>query len=479
MGVTAEIRGRFGRKKAVSPAPAPVGDAEPHLLRLSEVIGALSYALDLTEGQPPGHCLRACWIGMHVGQILGLDADQLSDLYYALLLKDAGCSSNAARLWQLYGGDERALKRDFKTVDMQSLLQVGQFVLQHAGPGEALRQRIQRLLNLYRNGGELATELIQTRCERGANIVKRLGFGPAVAAGVYSLDEHWNGRGRPEGLAGEAIPINARIALLSQIADVFHSVGGAAAAREEVQRRMGTWFDPGAVIAFLTVSNDAGFFEALRPEGLEARVAALEPAARVILVDEARLDVIAEAFAEVVDAKSSFTYGHSQRVAAYAGTIARRLQMSEERCRWLRRAALLHDIGKLGVSNAILDKPGRLDAAEWEAVKKHAQFSEDILARVSLFTTMAPVAGAHHERLDGGGYPRQLSGSAITLETRIITAADIFDALTAARPYRGAIPIGQALAMMERDRDSALDGRCLDALKACAPWLALPSEHKP
>jgi HD-GYP domain-containing protein (c-di-GMP phosphodiesterase class II) len=455
-----------------TPHTSPENDGSE--LRLSEIIGAFSYALDLTEGQPPGHCIRACWIGMNIGRSLGLHPEQQSDLYYTLLLKDAGCSSNAARLWQLYGGDERQIKRDFKLVDSQSLLQLGRFVLVHAGPGEALRKRIQRLLTLYRNGDELASELVHTRCERGANIVQRLGFGKAVAAGIFSLDEHWNGNGRPEGLRGEAIPIHARIALLAQVADVFNTVGGADAAREEIHRRIGSWFDPQVCKAFLAVSADKEFWATLGSDDLEDQVMALEPTARTIKVDDGGLDSIAEAFADIIDAKSSFTYGHSQRVAQYADAIAAELGMASQQRRWLHRGALLHDIGKLGVSNAILDKPGRLDEREWEAVKRHAQFTEDILSRVRVFRLLAPIAGAHHERLDGKGYPKRLSGSAIALETRIITIADIFDAITATRPYRGAIPIDQALAIMEQDRDVAIDGRCFDALKKSALWASDP-----
>jgi putative nucleotidyltransferase with HDIG domain len=446
----------------VAPAGATV--------RLSEIIAALSYALDLTEGQPPGHSLRACWIGMHIGQTLGFDPEALSDLYYTLLLKDTGCSSNAARLWELYGGDELRAKRDFKLVDSQSLIQLASFVLDHAGPGEALRARIKRLVNLLRNGEALATELIHTRCERGANIVKRLGFDDAVAAGIFSLDEHWNGKGRPEGLRGTAIPINARIALLAQVVDVFNAVGGERAACAEVQRRVGSWFDPQVCHAFFAASRREGFWSPLRSDALEPRVMALEPAARAIMIDEERLDSIAEAFADIIDAKSNFTYGHSQRVAHYAEVVALELGVNAARRRWLHRGALLHDIGKLGVSNAILDKPGPLDAQEWEAVKKHARFTEEILQRVRVFNELAPIAGAHHERLDGTGYPKQLAGAAISLETRIITAADIFDAITAARPYRKAIPVEEALAIMERERDKAVDGRCLDALKKTTPW---------
>jgi response regulator RpfG family c-di-GMP phosphodiesterase len=232
-------------------------------MRLSEVIAALSYALDLTEGQPVGHSLRCTWIGMHIGQALALTTEQLSDLYYTLLLKDAGCSSNAARLWELYGGDERLIKHDYKTVDSQSLLALGQFVLKYTGAGEPLRRRVQRLFNVALHGNELADELIQTRCERGANIVLQLGFGQSVADGVYALDEHWNGKGRPSQLQGEAIPLNARIALLAQVTDVFHAVGGPTAAWAEVRRRAGIWFDPTVVDALRIASMDSRFWAGL------------------------------------------------------------------------------------------------------------------------------------------------------------------------------------------------------------------------
>jgi HD-GYP domain-containing protein (c-di-GMP phosphodiesterase class II) len=442
--------------------------AAGYRLNLSEVIGAMSYALDLTEGQPAGHSLRSCWIAMRIGRHIGLDAAALSSLYYCVLLKDAGCSSNAARLWTLYGGDERVVKRAYKTVNSQRLTALARFVLEHAGPDETLRRRIERILTLKRHGHEFATDLIQTRCERGADIVRRLGFGRDVADGVYCLDEHWNGKGRPANLAGEAIPLNARISLLAQVADVFHAVGGPEAARREVSSRAGTWFDPRLVRAFRDVADDAALWEGLRDAALDARVRASEPAEAVLLIDEAGLDAASEAFADVIDAKSSFTSGHSRRVADYATEIARRFGIGPQRRRWLRRVGLLHDIGKLGVSNGILDKPGKLDEGEWQAIRRHPALSEEILGRVGIFRNMAPVAGAHHERLDGKGYPRGLAGAEISLETRIITAADVFDALTAERPYRSAMPAAQALAIMERDRDRGIDGDCLRLLAEMA-----------
>ncbi len=438
---------------------------------LSSIIGALSYALDLTEGLPAGHSLRCCWVGMHVGQQLGMDGAAQSHLYYALLLKDAGCSSNAARLFELYGTDDRAVKRDFKLVDTDSLSRLGQFVLSHVGVGKSLHERVQRILHLAASGEEFATELITTRCERGANIALQLGFDEAVAAGVRSLDEHWNGRGKPLGLQGESIPLNARIALLSQVTEVFHAAGGPAAAREEVRKRSGSWFDPDVVEAFFAAERQPGFWEGMADDGLQARIEGIEPASRVIRVDEDRLDTIAEAFAQVVDAKSNYTYGHSARVAAYTDVVARSLGLPPERTRWLRRGALLHDIGKLGVSNAVLDKPGKLEVDEWERVKAHAAYSEQILGRMDIFAELAFVAAAHHERLDGKGYPRGLTAERISIETRIITVADIFDAITADRPYRGPIPVDQAIAMMEKERDAAIDGDCLDALKRALPEL--------
>ena len=440
-------------------------------LSLSAIIGSLSYALDLTEGLPAGHSLRCCWVGMHVGQQMGMDSEALSHLYYTLLLKDAGCSSNAARLFELYGTDDRLLKRDFKLVDSDSLVRLGSFVLSHAGVGKSLHERVSRILNLAQNGEQFATELIATRCERGAHISIQLGFDAEVAAGIRCLDEHWNGRGKPARLGGADIPLGSRIALLSQVVDVFHSAAGKEHVVEEVHKRSGSWFDPAVVEAFLQAQRQPGFWEALSDSDLQRRIGEIEPASKVVRIDEQRLDTIAEAFAQVVDAKSNYTYGHSTRVAAYTEVVATRLGLPQQRVRWLRRGALLHDIGKLGVSNAVLDKPGRLDEDEWAQVRAHAAYSEQILARLHIFSELAFVAAAHHERLDGKGYPRGLAADRIPLETRIITVADIFDAITAERPYRGPIPVADAIAMMEKERGTAIDGACLDALKQALPEL--------
>lgn len=433
-------------------------------LKLSELISALSHALDITEGQPEGHCVRCCWIGMHIGRVISLPDNELWNLYYTLLLKDLGCSSNAARICELYLTDDLGFKRDFKAVG-DSLPQVLQFVLKHTGLKAGLAERFRSVMTIIREGNEIAQELIATRCQRGAEIARLLRFPEPVSQGIYSLDEHFNGQGRPDALVGEAIPLFARIALLAQVIDVFHTQGGPQAALDEIHLRAGRWFDPQLVEAFGEVADSASFWATLGAPDITEAVLALEPATHVTPLDDDYLDDIAAAFGQVVDSKSPYTSGHSARVALYTDMIAEALGLSHQRRRWLKRGALLHDVGKLGVSNSILDKPGKLDDDEWVAVKAHAMYTETILSRIDAFSELARVSAAHHERLDGKGYPRGVMADEICLETRIITTADIFDAITAERPYRGAIPISRTLEMMAENVGTAIDDRCFAALK--------------
>lgn len=447
-------------------------------LKLAELIGALSYALDITEGQPEGHCVRCCLIGMRIGRELGLPEPALAELYYTLLLKDLGCSSNAARICELYIADDLAFKRDVKQLDDADFFQTAQFALDHTALGSGLWQRFKVLFSSLRTKEAVAQELIVTRCQRGASIARRLRFSERVALGIHSLDEHWNGQGRPEHLAGADVPIYSRIALLAQVVDVFHTQGGAEAALAEAQQRRGSWFEPALVDILLKLGPDDDLWDNLRSPDLAEHVFAEEPAKFSLTVDDEYLDEIAAAFGEVVDSKSPYTSGHSARVALYTDLIAAELGLASERRRWLHRGALLHDVGKLGVSNTILDKPGKLTAEEWDAVRKHAAFTEEILGRIPQFRELAVVAGAHHERLDGKGYPRGLQAGDIALETRIITTADIFDAITAARPYRDAVPVPRTLEIMAETVGTALDPACFAALKRVVATLDLERQSQ-
>lgn len=445
--------------------PTPPDHGLHDNVTLSELLGALSHALDLTEGQPAGHCVRCSRIGVEIGRAIGLGEQEITELYYVLLLKDLGCSSNAARICELYLTDDLSFKQDFKLID-GSLSQALRFVLSHTGLKAGLAERFRAIVNIFQNGGEIARELIETRCHRGADIARKMRFSEPVAEGIQNLDEHWDGSGKPLGLSGTAIPIYSRIALLAQVIDVFQVANGPEAAVREAKNRSGIWFDPDLVAAFESLAARPAFRDMLGSDGHECAVSHA-PAQASLPIDEDYLDDIAAGFAQVVDSKSPYTAGHSERVTLFTDMIAEELAFSAEQRRKLKRAALLHDIGKLGVSNTILDKPGKLDDAEWEIMRMHSAHSEAILSRIGAFRSLAPIAGAHHERLDGKGYPRGLAGDQISLETRLITTADIFDALTADRPYRAAMSITKALGIMSGMVGTQIDASCFAALQ-CA-----------
>jgi putative nucleotidyltransferase with HDIG domain len=434
-------------------------------IRTAELLGALSHALDLTEGQPRGHCIRACWIGTHLGRAINLTPAELSDLYYTLLLKDLGCSSNAARICQLYLTNDQHFKADFKLVD-GSLSQALRFVLSHTGLQSGMAERFHAVINIMKNGGEISRELIEARCQRGADIARLMGFSESVASAIQNLDEHWDGRGKPEGAAARSIPTAAQIALLAQVADVFHTAAGRDAAIREIESRSGTWFAPDLVDVFTALADWDGLWEPLHSPQLATHVLSLEPGEHVRMASEDDLDRIAKGFALVIDSKSPFTRGHSERVALYTDLIAEELGHSREQRRFLRRAALLHDIGKLAISNTILDKPDKLTDAEYTSIKTHPVHSASILRDVTIFAKMADVAEHHHERLDGKGYPHGLKADDITSDIRIVTTADVFDALTADRPYRKAMTPAEAFAIMDKDVGTAFDPMCLAALKS-------------
>jgi HD-GYP domain-containing protein (c-di-GMP phosphodiesterase class II) len=266
-----------------------------------------------------------------------------------------------------------------------------------------------------------------------------LGFESETADAVRTLDEHWDGGGQPRGLHGEEIPLLGRILCLAQTAEIFYRAGGPDAAYRVARRRRGGWFDPALVDALATVAADRAFWDSLDAIPIDA----WEPEDHVIAADEARLDQIAAAFAGVVDAKSPWTYRHSDRVGLILVGLARATGVDLP-LRDLRRAALLHDIGKLAISNRILDKPAELTSAEFAVVRRHPTITEQVLARVPGCRHIVGLAGAHHERLDGSGYPRGLTAAQLSSAMRLLALADVYEALTSPRPYRAALAVMRA-----------------------------------
>ena len=434
-------------------------------IRLSDLISALSVALDLTEGQPMGHSVRSCILGMRIAEELQLPPQLCSDLYYALLLKDAGCSTNSARLHQILGADEIQAKREIKFEDWTKPSLSGlRYLMRNILTGAPLTKRLIRAVQLGLEQNRNNAELIGARCERGAEIAMRLGLSETTAQAIRSLDEHWNGGGYGSGLKGESIPLLARIVNVSQTMEVFATERGPAAAVQVIRERCGTWFDPEIARVVRGLEHDSSLWLRVHSKDARELVMQMEPGILVPASNQ-RIDNICRAFADVIDAKSPYTYNHSVGVARAAVEIAEGMGLSPATITLVRRAALLHDLGKLSVSNAILEKPGKLTGDEWEVMRMHPVYTKLILQTIAGFENLAFIAGAHHERMDGKGYPDGLTAEQLPPTARVICVADVFQALSEKRPYREGLPFDVVFAMMEKDGASHLDPDCLAVLK--------------
>jgi putative nucleotidyltransferase with HDIG domain len=435
-------------------------------ISLSGILSALSFALDLTEGGVMGHAVRSCLIGMKLAAELGVSREGQDSLYYALLLKDAGCSSNAGRMSEMTGGDDRAIKRDMKLEDWTqvswSVLGVlWKNVLPGAGPFSRAVRITEMSIHRQRNN----EEMIQLRCGRGAQIALKIGLGEPAARAIHHLEEHWDGSGYPDSLRGAEIPIASRIMAVAQHLDFFALERGEHTAMRVLQGHSGSWFDPELVKIAASLGRSGELWSGKNPDECRRRVLELAPESAGA-TSAIQIDRVCEAFAEIVDAKSAFTSSHSAGVAQAALKIAEQLGMKNERCRMIWRAALLHDVGKLSISNAILDTPSKLNAKQWAAVHQHPVHTQQILERIEPFAELAAVASRHHERLDGKGYPYGLSGEHLPLEARILAVADVYGALSEDRPYRPAFTGCEAIGIMRKMVPEKLDGDCFEALRS-------------
>lgn len=451
-------------------APAYAG------IRLTNVVSALSCALDMAEGQPVGHSVRTAIIGMRIGSRLGLAEDEQTALFYALLLKDLGSSSNAARMSSLFGADDRALKQAYRLVDWTSRLDAARYAFRHLRPDTSWLVRGWHAVMLSGRTEAAVRELAATRGERGAAIASILAMPSATSDAIAASEEHWDGNGLPLGRSGSAIPMLARIVSLAQLVEVFEHTFDVDAAYAMAHARRGRWFDPTVVDCLDTFRSDTGFWGELRNADALSALRNYEPPDRVVYANELRLDTVAEAFSNVVDAKSPFTARHSENVAFLATRTATELGMSATEIRAIRRAGLLHDVGKLGVSSRILAKPGALDTTEVKELQRHTTYTLEILRRVPRFERFAFMAASHHERLDGSGYHIGLRGDELSLSMRILAAADVAEALSADRPYRRGMPIDAAMREMQSLADA---GRlCPVAVEALTGWFqGLPADR--
>jgi putative nucleotidyltransferase with HDIG domain len=431
-------------------------------IQTGRLMAALSTALDLTEGQLPGHSLRTCYLAMRLAGTLGLTDEERETLFFAAFLKDAGCSSNAAAVTRIFGVDDIALKGRQSTIE-GSIIAYAAFAIRNLPAAEPLPLRLRRLIKMGLSGRTAHRAMEQIRCERGASIARKAGFGEAVASTVHDVHERWDGSGNPRGLKGQAIDPMARILAACQGLDVFVSTKGRPDAIRVLAERRGTWYDPDVAGALLDETS-VGLLDDLAAPDLVGRTMSFEPDSVIRLSDDMAVDRIAGSFADIVDAKSPYTGSHSKHVAELAEGVAIRMGLAPEDVIDVRRAGLLHDLGKLGVPNMILDKPGPLEPEEFEIIKRHPELTLRILTQIPTFASVAELAACHHERLDGRGYFRGLTAPSIALGARIVAVADVWEALSADRPYRAAMPTDRALAIMREETGDHLAADAVAAL---------------
>ena len=428
-------------------------------MRLAELIAMISLGTDLGTGQPMEHVMRQSLIALRL-----VEAESLGVVYYVGLLAWVGCHVDAYEQAKWFG-DEHVLKADFRRVDMAGT--AGHlFVLRHLGAGRAPAERARAGAQFARQGPHAAHEMIENHCLATNALAAGLGLGPEVRDALYQTFERWDGKGVPAQAKGEEISVSARLVTLADVVEIYHRTGGVDAAVAVARERSGTQFDPGLVDVFC--SEAPGLFADIDAVTTWTAVIDAEPALGIALDDDA-LDSALEAAADFTDLKSPWTIGHSRGVADLAYAAATAYGLSDADARLVRRAGLVHDLGRLGVSNTIWDNPGALTPTELERVRLHPYLTERMLASSRPLAALGAIAVQHHERLDGSGYPRGLTGDGITPAGRILAAADAYHAMTEPRPHRPARAAEEAAAELRAGvRDGRFDSAAADAVLRAA-----------
>jgi len=365
----------------------------------------------------------------------------------------------------MWFGDDIAIKADTYEADMESLRGIV-IMLRRLGTGQSGLARVRRIAAFPMRGWKEVNGWLDTHSALQARFATRIGLPASVSDALRQSYERWDGRGVPNGIKGEDVPLAARIVSLTDVVEVYSHRGGVEAAREVALERAGGEFDPQLAGAFR--EHAAELLEGLDETTSWGDVIEAEPGLdRVVSGDE--LDLTLEAMADLVDMKSPQFAGHSRGVANLAAEAARVSAMSLGDRALIRRAGYVHDLGRLGVSNAIWDKPGPLTAAERERVRLHPYLTDRILAGIPALQPVRALAARHHERLDGSGYPSGLTASELSHPDRLLAAADAYHATTEPRPYRSELPPEAAAAELRAEvRAGRLDGDAVNAVLAAA-----------
>jgi HD-GYP domain-containing protein (c-di-GMP phosphodiesterase class II) len=428
-------------------------------VRLAELVAALSLATDLGLGQPQQHIIRQTLIALRVAELEGMSEQERAAIFYVSLLAWVGCVADAHEMGNWFG-DDMKVRSDSYLVDLTGVPMM-RFMLGHVGSGSSPIRRLTMIGKFLAGGSKEVRASMTSHCEASGDLSLRLGLGPEVRDPLQQAFERWDGKGSPAQLVGNQIAPIMRIVQIANDVEMLHRLGGVDAASEMLRSRRGTEFDPRLVDGFCAHAADllASLDEL---DGWDTLIGGHDPLERELT--EPELDVALEAFADYADVKSPYRLGHSRGVAQLAATAAGTVGLPRNDVFLVQRAGMVHDVGTIGVSASILDKPGRLTGAERERIRTHPYLTARTFSKPAALGAIGQLAALHHERMDGSGYPSGLSADGLPMTARVIAAADVYHALLEPRPHRNALPPEQARDVLTAEVTSGrLDG---DAVRA-------------
>jgi HD-GYP domain-containing protein (c-di-GMP phosphodiesterase class II) len=439
---------------------AHAGAWEPERIRLAELVAALSLGVDLGFGQPMEHVLRQCIIALELADRVGLDDDERAVVYYTALLVNVGCHADAHEQAKWFGDDItlKSGKYDHAFGSVRGVVTTMGLV----GSGNPPLHRVRVGLEFALYGHRDLDGMIAQHAALARGLAQQLDLPEAVQDSVGASYEQWDGKGWPGERAADAVPIASRLAQLAEFTEVAHRIGGVEAATVLADKRAGSQFDP-ELSALLCAEAPSIFGRVDAVESWDAVIGA-EPALGVYLTPE-QFDRALVAVADFVDLKSPYTLGHARVVSGLAAGAGEHLGIADDGVATLRRAALVHGLGRLGVSNAIWDKPGPLGDGEWERIRMHPYLTQRMLRQSPALAPLGAIAAQCRERLDGSGYPAGVSGAGISLPARILGAADAYASMREPRPYRAALTPAAAASELRREvTEGRLDRDAVDAV---------------
>ncbi len=427
---------------------------------LAELLCALSFVADIGMGQRIEHGLRSAYIGLEICRESGLSAEDEEAVFYGALLKDAGCTACAGVFAVLFGGDDLGPREDCLLLRPDHVTDAVSWFWKHSPADMHLPARMAKLFTFMTECRGVVTEGVTAHCEIGHMYASRLGLPEAVGEAVHYSWERWDGKNMGYHLKGAAIPLTARVLHAAQTVEAAYTFGTETAAAAMAKERRGTAFDPDIADVLLRLAENPAFWSPLAEDSVHDHLMEMRRPAAYDDLDPAQVDGVCEVLADFADAKCRRTWHHSEQVAATARAIAETLRFNTSDVGEIWRAGLVHDIGKAAVPVGILEKGDYVSDAERERFRTHPEYTERVLSRIEPLRSLAPIAAAHHEQLDGNGYHRGVAAGSLNFFARILATADRYVLMQA-----DGSSSDRSLAQIDALVGSALDGDCVAALR--------------